>query len=57
MYPPLVISPFPQYKADADLPRLHYLMNVIGYDKTTAQQIIKEREARKIHRSPSRHAG
>ncbi|KAH9909874.1 Endonuclease/exonuclease/phosphatase [Xylariomycetidae sp. FL2044] len=40
---------------EAHADKLHYLMNVIGYDSATSQRLIQERAARKAHRSPSRH--
>lgn len=34
--------------------RLYYLMHIIGYDAATSQQIIHDKNKRKMSRSPSR---
>ncbi|KAH7318181.1 Endonuclease/exonuclease/phosphatase [Stachybotrys elegans] len=34
--------------------KLFYLTNVCGFDEATSRQLIKEKDSRKLHRSPSR---
>ncbi|KAK7747161.1 hypothetical protein SLS62_009103 [Diatrype stigma] len=36
--------------------KLNYLMNLIGYDLATSQQLIQDKESKKLQRSLSRHA-